>query len=103
MVWIIEDKRKELELLCRQYHVGGLEVFGSAARDDFDPASSDIDFLVRFDESVGSARFDNFFAFQAALGALFGKPVDLVEPGGLKNPYFIKRVNQTRRVVYGAP
>ena len=36
------------------------------------------------------------------LRQLFGRPVDLVEPGGLRNPYFIKRVNQTRRMIYGA-
>jgi len=99
MVRLIEDKRRELERLCRQYHVRVLEVFGSAALDDYDREPGDIDFLVEFDASVGPRRFDNFFAFQAALSGLFNKPVDLVEPGGMKNPYFIKRVNQTRRVV----
>jgi uncharacterized protein len=102
MVSLIEEKRKELESLCRQYHVTGLEVFGSAATDEFDQTRSDIDFLVTFNESVEERRFDNFFEFQRALTALFGRPVDLVEPGGMKNPYFIKRVNQTRRMIYVA-
>jgi len=31
------------------------------------------------------------------LKELFGRPIDLVEPGGLRNPYFIESVNQTRR------
>jgi len=102
MVRLIEDKRLELEGLCREYHVRVLEVFGSAALDDYEGEPGDIDFLVEFDEAVGPRRFDNFFAFQSALSGLFDKPVDLVEPGGMKNPYFIKRVNQTRSVVYGA-
>jgi len=61
-----------------------------------------LDFLVEFDETVNPNRFDNFFAFQEALKELFNKPVDLVEPGGLRNPYFIRRVEQTRRRIYAA-
>ena len=102
MVRLIEDKRLELERLCREYHVRVLEVFGSAALDDYDREPGDIDFLVEFYASVGSRRFDNFLSFNAGFYGLFDKPVDLVEPGGMKNPYFIKRVNQTRSVVYGA-
>ena len=42
----IADKREELMDLCRLHGVTRLEVFGSAARGaDFDPKSSDADFL----------------------------------------------------------
>ena len=45
----IEQKRPAISRICRQHHVRRLEVFGSAARGiDFDPASSDADFLVEF-------------------------------------------------------
>jgi hypothetical protein len=101
MVSIIEDKMKELEGLCRRYHVSRLEVFGSAATEDMH-AASDLDFLVEFDEGVRDRRFDNFFAFQEALKTLFNRSVDLVEPAGLLNPYFIRSVNETRKVVYAA-
>ena len=44
----IADKKKELAELCRRHGVVRLEVFGSAARGaDFDPESSDADFLVK--------------------------------------------------------
>ncbi len=50
----IADKREELAALCRRYDVVRLEVFGSAARGtDFDPATSDADFLVEFDPDSG--------------------------------------------------
>jgi len=99
----IEKNRQALEQLCQQYHVARLEVFGSAAtKDEFEPGRSDIDFLVEFAESVGERRFDNYFEFWEELKSLFGRPVDLVEPGGLRNPYFIRRVNETRRLVYVA-
>ena len=48
---IIQDKKTELEKLCKQFHTERLEVFGSASRDDFDPSTSDVDFLVEFDET----------------------------------------------------
>ena len=99
MVRIIDTRREELAGLCRKHHVKRLEVFGSAARADFGKAS-DIDLLVEFNEDVGSSRFDNFFELQRKLAELFGRPVDLVEPGGLRNPYFIRRVNETREQIY---
>jgi len=97
---IIERHRQELAELCRRFHVARLEVFGSAAEGHFDEEKSDIDFLVDFEDVVGDSRFDNFFSLQRALSQLFGRSVDLVEPGGLRNPYFIRRVNESRRLVY---
>jgi uncharacterized protein len=64
---------------------------------------SDLDFLVVFDDFVGRERFDAFFGLWEELENLFGRPVDLVEPEGLRNPYFIQTVNQTRRSLYAAP
>ncbi len=45
----IASHRDELRALCRRFHVRRLDGFGSAARGDFDPAQSDLDFLVEFD------------------------------------------------------
>jgi len=101
MVSIIEDNQSQLQSLCRKFHVRRLDVFGSAATGQT-TETSDLDFLVEFDELVNPNRFDNFFAFKEALKELFNKPIDLVEPGGLRNPYFIRRVEQTRRQVYAA-
>jgi predicted nucleotidyltransferase len=99
---IIEQNRNKLIELCRKYHVSELDVFGSAAMGDFSEETSDIDFLVTFEPAVKQNRFDNFFALLEDLRKLFKRPVDLVEPGGLSNPYFIDSVNQTRRRVYAA-
>jgi len=98
---MIEDKQAQLHELCHRFHVSRLEVFGSASvgrlRED-----SDLDFLVEFDDSVGASRFDTFFDLLESLKQLFNRPVDLVEPGGLRNPYFLRRVNETRRPLYVA-
>jgi hypothetical protein len=102
MTQVIEQNRNKLAELCRKYYVSRLDVFGSAAAGDFDEQTSDIDFLVEFDKSVKQNRFDNFFALHEELQKLFERSVDLVEPGGLKNPYFIDSVNQTRKKIYAA-
>ena len=78
----------------------GMYLYGSLASGDFNLETSDIDFLVQFDSSVKRNRFDNFFALRRELMTLFGRDVDLVEPGGLRNPYFIEQVNQTRKKIY---
>jgi len=101
MVKLIDEHREELVDLCRKHHIKRLEVFGSAATGDFGKAS-DIDFLVEFDSQVNQRRFDNFFELQRALTEMFGRAVDLVEMGGLRNPYFVRRVNETRMPVYVA-
>lgn len=102
MVSIIEQNREQLKNLCSRYHVSSLELFGSAATEDFDDRKSDLDFLVVFDDSVNENRFDNFFSFLDELKKVFNRPVDLVEEGGLKNPYLIRRINQTRKKIYGS-
>ncbi|MHC4166284.1 MAG: nucleotidyltransferase family protein [Planctomycetota bacterium] len=101
MVSIIDKNRDELIELCRAHHVKRLDVFGSAATGDLD-SSSDIDFLVEFDDAVAPRRFDNYFDLHRALEGLFARQIDLVEPGGLRNPYFIRQVNATRRQIYAA-
>lgn len=101
MIDLIDKYRNALNDLCRKHHVRKLDVFGSAATGDFSK-SSDIDFLVEFDSEVAKRRFDNYFDLHRALEQLFARPVDLVEPGGLRNPYFIRQVNETRRQVYAS-
>ena len=102
MTTIIENNMERLIELCRKYHVAVLDVFGSAASEDFDEQCSDVDFLVEFDSSVKANRFDNFFALYDELQKLLKRPVDLVEPGGLRNPYFIDSVEKTRKRLYVA-
>ena len=98
---VIEEKKKELVTICQKHHVRRLDLFGSAAQGDFS-TSSDIDFIVEFDENVAANRFDNYFDLLNALRVLFERDIDLVEPGGVRNPYFLQSVEQTRRPVYVA-
>jgi len=99
----IADKRDALIALCKRYDVVRLEVFGSAARGaDFDPALSDVDFLVEFKGASALAPLEQFFGLANALKDLLGRPVDLVEPSAIKNPFVRAGINRSREVLYGA-
>lgn len=102
MIAAIDARSEALEALCRQHRVRRLEVFGSAADGTFDPARSDIDFLVEFFPLKPGEHYEGYFGMWEGLKALFGRKVDLVEPGAMRNPYFIRRVNESRRLVYDA-
>ena len=75
----VSTRLDALAELCRRFHVRRLEVFGSAARGaDFDPARSDVDFLIEF-EPGGDPGMAGFLDVEAALRAIVGRPVDLVD------------------------
>lgn len=58
--------------------------------------------LVDFD-MTDHGKWDyvtNYFDFRDALERLFGRKVDLIEEGGLRNKYFIANVNRTKQMIY---
>ena len=103
MIADISSRHEELRELCRRFHVRRLDLFGSAARDDFVPARSDLDFLVEFDSRAPEAlSLKTYFGFKESLEALFGRSVDLVEPGAMRNPYLKASIEHSREPVFEA-
>ena len=99
----IASKQEELAGLCRLHGVARLEIFGSAARgEDFDPETSDADFLVEFGPTAGPRTLDQYFNFRDALHDALGRPVDLVEFGAVQNPYLRASIDESRELVYAA-
>lgn len=96
----IEARRAEIARSCSQFSVRRLELFGSAAAGEFDPARSDFDFLVEFDPSPSLTPFEQYFGLKESLEALLGRPVDLVMAGAPQNPYFLHSLNESRRLLY---
>jgi predicted nucleotidyltransferase len=100
MTSLIEQHAHELIALCRRTRARRLDVFGSAVRDDFDPATSDLDFLVAFDDLPPSQYADAYFELKESLESLFERPVDLLTEANLQNPWFRERVYAERQRVY---
>jgi len=88
--------------LCQEHHGRRLSVFGSAVRDDFDPESSDIDFLVEFDPVPMIHLARNYFSLANALTDLLGRKVDLVEPAAIKNLFLKNSVDLSQELLYAA-
>ena len=91
-----------MEEACRRHHVRRLELFGSATGADFDPAHSDLDFLVEFDPLPVGAYTEHYFSLLEELTELANRPVELVVAKAIRNPYFLEGVNRSRELVYAA-
>ena len=102
MIADILTRREELRQLCRRFNVRRLDVFGSAARGDFDPARSDIDLLVEFHPLQPGAYVDAYFGLKEGLEQLFGRRVDLVSAASIRNRYFRQSVERTKALLYAA-
>lgn len=99
---VVAERAEEIRELCRRHGVKRLDLFGSAARDDFDPAASDLDFLVTFHTGVRKARAGDYFDLHQDLEQLFGHSVDLVMDSAIDNPYIRKSVDEDRTPLYEA-
>jgi hypothetical protein len=103
MLPMIAERRAEIEALCRRHHVRRLDVFGSAARsEDLDPARSDLDFIVEFEPLDAGGHYLEYFNVKEALEALFGRRVDLVTEGTIRNPYLRASIEKGRTPLYAA-
>ena len=92
--------RERLDSLCHQCNVQRLDVFGSATTTNFDSANSDLDFLVVFEDMKPAVYAKAYFNLRDGLVELFQRPVDLVTDAGLKNPYFVRRIETERLNLY---
>lgn len=102
MFRVTEDERARIAELCRRFSVRRLDLVGSAARDDFDRATSDLDFLAEFVPADGVRALDTYFGLKQELEALFGRPVELIMPAAVANPYVRANMERDRTTLYAA-
>src|SRR5680860_742926 len=98
---LIERRREAIMNLCRKYGVARLELFGSAATTTFDPASSDVDFIVEYPPGYDFGPWlTRFQELEEELADLLGLDVDLVMTSALHNRWFNREAAKTRTVIY---
>lgn len=99
MIPLISDNLKAIAALCEQFGMVKLELFGSATTDRFDPATSDLDFIVDLGGyEPGVNR--RYIHFAWALEELLGHDVDLLTDANIRNPYFREAVDEQRVTIY---
>jgi hypothetical protein len=92
--------KKKIAAFCRRWQIVEFSLFGSVLREDFRP-DSDVDVLVSFHPQAGWSLWD-LAEMQEELEKMFGRPVDLVEKEGLRNPFRRHSILNTREVFYAA-
>ncbi len=102
MVKAIQDNRERILELCRKHSVKRLELFGSAARGQFESSRSDIDFFVEFLNYESPTIADQWFGLQEDLEKLLGCQVDLTSLRTAKNPYFLQVAERHKVTLYAA-
>ncbi len=99
----IADRKDKIAEICRRHGVRRLDLFGSAARGtDFDPETSDADFLVEFLPPLLPGIARRLFGLQDDLADALGREVDLVRLGTIDNEYLLAAIDRSRKTVYGA-
>jgi predicted nucleotidyltransferase len=102
MIDQIRQAKSELAEICRRHNVRRLDLFGSAVGPNFDPRTSDLDFLVEFGPFIRGEYSEHYFALIEDLKSLFGRPVDLLVSRAVRNPYLLESINRTRESLYAA-
>ena len=83
------------------YKIEKAYVFGSVATEGFNE-NSDIDFLVTFQPNLTPLeKGEMWWNLHDTLRNLFKREIDIVTENSLKNPYFIKELNETKELIYG--
>lgn len=102
MLDLLKQHHGQIKALCTQHGVRKLELFGSAASGAFDPLTSDVDFFVEFLDLGWEGSFKRYMGLKLDLEDLLGRPVDLVEPQAVTNPYFLPIASRHCELVYAA-
>lgn len=92
--------RPQIQELCKKHKVKSLYAFGSVLNEKFN-ADSDIDLIVDFSDVDLENYADNYFDLKFTLQDILERPIDLLEAQAIKNPFFKKRIDSQKQLVYG--
>lgn len=95
----IEQIKLTVKNLCPQYGVKSMDLFGSVARGD-NRITSDMDFLVEFDDSEPKDYSKRFFGLLHSLEDIFSCNVDLLTTKSIRKETLRKRIEQDRICLY---
>jgi len=102
MIGVVEAKLPEIGEICRLRRVRRLALFGSAVTNRFNAATSDVDLVVEFESMSPKEHADSYFGALKDFERLFGVPIDLIEPGPIRNPFFKQALATSQVVLFEA-
>ncbi len=96
----IENKIEKLITLCNKYKVKKIFVFGSIAKGNFNPKTSDVDLIVEIEDLPPSEKGELIMELWSELEALFARKVDLLTNLNIKNPYLKSEIENSKYLIY---
>ena len=97
---IIKNNKTWIDKFCIENKIEKLYVFGSVLGESFDD-DSDIDFIIKCSEDIPILRFsDYYFSVLFGFEDLFKREIDLITERFLNSPYFIKELNDIKKIVW---
>lgn len=96
----IKENYEEFLNLCRIHNVRKLYAFGSSLTNRFDPATSDIDIIVKIDIDNAADRGEALLSLWDKLEFFFKRKVDLLTEDSIRNPYLKSSINRTKKLIY---
>ncbi len=86
--------------LFKKHNVKNAYAFGSVVSDKFNE-TSDVDLLINFIDGLDPlVKGQSIWDLEDELKLLLERNIDLVTENSLKNPYFIKELNETKLRIY---
>ena len=89
MILSIAGRRSCISDPCRRDHVRRLDLFGSAAR-------------AEYESDVSPPPLGEFFALGRGLSVLLGRKIDLTMAGAGRNPFIRDAIERSRQTLHGA-
>lgn len=87
--------------LFKKHKIKNAYVFGSVLTENFNE-HSDVDFLVNLQEGLDPVDAGgHLWDLEFELSDLLQRQIDILTERSLKNPYFIKELNETKFSIYG--
>jgi hypothetical protein len=100
-VGLVQERLEEVVRLCERFGVVRLRLFGSAITDEWNPRTSDLDFLVEYGPKYRELHpLESLVGLKLALEALFQRPVDVVNLATLRNPILRRNVMASAQNLY---
>jgi predicted nucleotidyltransferase len=98
---LIDEKCEEIAKARQRYGIQRLFIFGSALRDDFRLAESEINLLVEFGPLDNTAKLHSNLQARAAFAKILQAEVDLVMSGAVTNKDIASVIDRTKKILYG--
>jgi predicted nucleotidyltransferase len=95
----IEQIKSNVKNLCPKYGVKSLNIFGSVARGDY-RKTSDMDFLVEFDDSEPKDYSKRFFGLLHSLEDIFHCNIDLLTVRSIRKKTLRNKIEKDRICLY---